>query len=315
MTSRDRGRQRRPRIPCLRRVQPLDVGRRSWMRAPVHHCREQRLGAWRPRVWRYNHRAFSALPTGKMGSAVTGRGRVLVQGAPHCGSSQRAPAIPQCLGPWFYSRCGLKCAQRRRNPPWNPVPFPQAPFGNTLWETAQQSSLFSEIWGGGANDAKFSAFNVMQTNLYSVWKDHYLLVPVIMTWNYRILKIGAEFGIHEVFYDKAANPISYTLEKVSPRGDSLEAFRLDFSRFQDALNMPVLMVSDNDEIVEFSQGIVKWCITAASRHRTTGLNSLHNSRWQYLESRLSFRYIWGLRALEKSIFGGKSDVRKFLSPF
>ena len=78
-----------------------------------------------------------------------------------------------------------------------------------------------------------------------------------MTWNYRILKIGAEFGMHEVFYDKAANPISYTLEKVSPRGDSLDAFRLDFSRYQDALNKPVLMVSDNDKIVEFSQGIGK----------------------------------------------------------
>ena len=78
------------------------------------------------------------------------------------------------------------------------------------------------------------------------------MIANIMTWNYRILKIGDEFGMHEIFYDEAANAISFTEQKVSPRGCSLDEFHADFLRFQDALNKPVLMVTKNEKIVEFS---------------------------------------------------------------
>lgn len=75
----------------------------------------------------------------------------------------------------------------------------------------------------------------------------------IMTWNYRILKLGDEFGIHEVFYDEAAKPTSYTERIVSPRGESLDDFRLDFSRYQEALDKPVLIVTENEVLIEFGQ--------------------------------------------------------------
>jgi hypothetical protein len=36
-----------------------------------------------------------------------------------------------------------------------------------------------------------------------------------MTWNYRVIKIGEEVGIHEVYYDEEGNPSSYTANPVA----------------------------------------------------------------------------------------------------
>lgn len=43
-----------------------------------------------------------------------------------------------------------------------------------------------------------------------------------MSWNYRIVKTAAGYGIHEVYYD-AGKPKEYTRSPVGPVGDSPEA--------------------------------------------------------------------------------------------
>lgn len=74
-----------------------------------------------------------------------------------------------------------------------------------------------------------------------------------MTWNYRILKLDNEFGIHEVFYDESNKPISFTVQKVSPRGETLDDFHSDFGRYEEALSKSVLVVTDDEKLVELDE--------------------------------------------------------------
>ena len=72
-----------------------------------------------------------------------------------------------------------------------------------------------------------------------------------MTWNYRIVKIGEEFGIYEVFYDDQEKPAGYTSVAVSPKGENLEDFHEDFLRYKEAINDRVLTVTKSNKLVEW----------------------------------------------------------------
>jgi hypothetical protein len=69
-----------------------------------------------------------------------------------------------------------------------------------------------------------------------------------MTWNYRVFKTtedGVEsFDIHEVYYDKSGKPRSFTENPCRPYGHSVEELKADLIYMLEAVNLPVLTISD-----------------------------------------------------------------------
>lgn len=57
-----------------------------------------------------------------------------------------------------------------------------------------------------------------------------------MTWNYRVVHTGDEYGIHEVYYD----PTGWTVEPVPVVADSVEDLRDVLNRMLAALDKPVI---------------------------------------------------------------------------
>lgn len=62
-----------------------------------------------------------------------------------------------------------------------------------------------------------------------------------MSWNYRVMKKGEEYAIHEVFYSEDGAVNGYTESPVFPRAASLEQLSEEMERYAAALNEPVLV--------------------------------------------------------------------------
>lgn len=66
-----------------------------------------------------------------------------------------------------------------------------------------------------------------------------------MTWNYRVLKAGDQFAIHEVHYDDENGRITgYSNLPAYPRGDTFEDLVDDIRRYESAIERPVLHEKD-----------------------------------------------------------------------
>jgi hypothetical protein len=71
-----------------------------------------------------------------------------------------------------------------------------------------------------------------------------------MSWNYRIIRRkfvsdivpDGEYshGIHEVYYDEAKQPYTWSTNPIAPRGETLEDIKGDINLMQKAFNLPVL---------------------------------------------------------------------------
>lgn len=75
-----------------------------------------------------------------------------------------------------------------------------------------------------------------------------------MTWNYRVIKMengipeddGHVFQFHEVYYEEDGTISSWTVEPVSPFGESPSELATTMKMFEAALDKPVLReVSQN----------------------------------------------------------------------
>lgn len=64
------------------------------------------------------------------------------------------------------------------------------------------------------------------------------------TWNYRVMRNGDLFAIHEVYYDENGKVEGYTQNPVCPSGESLEELKGDIEYYLEALNKPVLEYKD-----------------------------------------------------------------------
>lgn len=69
-----------------------------------------------------------------------------------------------------------------------------------------------------------------------------------MTWNHRILahetKDGFFFQVHEVYYNKDYNPISYTENAVSIVGNNLDEINWSLDKIKECTNKPILYAGD-----------------------------------------------------------------------
>ena len=71
-----------------------------------------------------------------------------------------------------------------------------------------------------------------------------MVTPVAWTWNYRVLKHGAEYAIHEVYYDGPV-PHSCSEQPAAPLGlYSPEDLRRDMEMMLRAFDYPVLNYDD-----------------------------------------------------------------------
>lgn len=81
-----------------------------------------------------------------------------------------------------------------------------------------------------------------------------------MTWNHRVVRkvdAGEEyFGIHEVYYENG-DPVSVTVDSVSPFGETLEELTGEIDMFKAALSLPVL---DFDKIPNPHHGVTGECL-------------------------------------------------------
>lgn len=78
------------------------------------------------------------------------------------------------------------------------------------------------------------------TERSKIWVGIEPLVPG--GWDYRIIKDGNLYTIHEVYYDENGKPDLVTVEPSFPAGDSLDELRKDFEHYQDAWNKPILPI-------------------------------------------------------------------------
>lgn len=79
-----------------------------------------------------------------------------------------------------------------------------------------------------------------------------------MTWNYRIMRKGwndplsgepgETFTIHEVYYDEAGKPHTYTVDEISPAGDSQEEFTRSLELYLKAMEKPPLDMDTLEEV-------------------------------------------------------------------
>lgn len=70
-----------------------------------------------------------------------------------------------------------------------------------------------------------------------------------MSWNHRVLKhVDVEgnetFMIHEVYYDHDGKPCMYTMNGVTPYGETLIELREEIKHFMSAFEKPVLTPTD-----------------------------------------------------------------------
>lgn len=63
-------------------------------------------------------------------------------------------------------------------------------------------------------------------------------------WNYRVMKDGELFGIHEVYYDEDGKPEAYTNGPVAAAGDTVEELKEDLKMQLAALEAPVVRKED-----------------------------------------------------------------------
>lgn len=74
-------------------------------------------------------------------------------------------------------------------------------------------------------------------------------------WNYRIIREDfaeageetSEYSIHEVYYDDGGNPVSVTVNRVSPSGESMDELRASFELYKQAFDrepLPMSMFED-----------------------------------------------------------------------
>ena len=71
-----------------------------------------------------------------------------------------------------------------------------------------------------------------------------------MSWNYRVMRRhdvdGYVFAIHEVFYDDAGKPDSWTAEPSWPQGETFRELTEDIANYQRAFQRPVLAIEANE---------------------------------------------------------------------
>lgn len=77
-------------------------------------------------------------------------------------------------------------------------------------------------------------------------------------WNYRIfVETDADgykwYSIHEVYYDELGQPDGWS-EYVDVEGDSVEEVRRTLALMTEALDKPVLRITDDEELVEAEDG-------------------------------------------------------------
>ena len=79
-----------------------------------------------------------------------------------------------------------------------------------------------------------------------------------MSWNYRVIKKDAEFGIHEVYYNKRGEICLISDDQIAPFGKDFDTLRGDVNKMTGAFGKPVLtydeiefasMDSEDDNIV------------------------------------------------------------------
>ncbi len=70
-------------------------------------------------------------------------------------------------------------------------------------------------------------------------------------WNYRVMRHIERDGstwlaLHEVRYDAAGQPTTWTEDEASPGGETLDDVRADLRHMLAALDLPVLDLDDDD---------------------------------------------------------------------
>jgi len=69
-----------------------------------------------------------------------------------------------------------------------------------------------------------------------------------MSWNYRVVKKGDCYGIHEVYYkdDGTMKTSMVSVDQMSPHGETADELENDFNLMRGAFNKPVLDYKDFD---------------------------------------------------------------------
>lgn len=63
-----------------------------------------------------------------------------------------------------------------------------------------------------------------------------------MSWNYRVVKVNNEYGIHEIYYDNAGRIVGHSESSVIPVVDTVEELRQVLLLFQEALEKDVVEI-------------------------------------------------------------------------
>lgn len=61
-------------------------------------------------------------------------------------------------------------------------------------------------------------------------------------WNYRVMLVDGEYGIHEVYYNETG-PVAHT-NAVYPYGETLEEIKFDVERMLDACKRPIVTYNE-----------------------------------------------------------------------
>ena len=61
-----------------------------------------------------------------------------------------------------------------------------------------------------------------------------------MSWNYRVLKRGDDYGVYEVYYDQEGNPHSMSEDPITPTAESLQDLSDTLQLFLEALQKDAL---------------------------------------------------------------------------
>lgn len=69
-----------------------------------------------------------------------------------------------------------------------------------------------------------------------------------MTWNYRVVKNGIEFGIYEVYYDGDAQIMFLSEFPEVAYGETLDELLSDYARMAEAFKKPVIDYDTLEEI-------------------------------------------------------------------
>lgn len=69
-----------------------------------------------------------------------------------------------------------------------------------------------------------------------------------MTWNYRVVRNGIEFGIYEVYYDGDGNIMFSSEFPEVAYGETLDELLSDYARMAEAFNKPVIDFNTLEEI-------------------------------------------------------------------